>query len=260
MTHPSAINRWLKYPHTNPEASLRLFCFPYAGGNAFIYRTWGAVLPSTVELCAIELPGRGTRWADPPFTELTSLVEAIAPILRPTLDRPFALFGHSMGGMISFELARYLRREYRLQPAHLFISSSRAPQLPRSNPPIHNLPEPDFVAKLRAYNGTPEAVLENDELMQLLIPALRADFTLLETYAYTEESPLDCPITVLGGDQDPEVSPSNLAAWQQQTQSTFRQHLFPGDHFFLHAHQTQLLQLLGQALTQCISDLSAEPG
>jgi medium-chain acyl-[acyl-carrier-protein] hydrolase len=153
-----------------------------------------------------------------------------------------------MGGLVSFELARLLRKNYGKSPVHLFVSGNGAPQVPDPDPPIYALPEPEFLEELRRLNGTPEAVLENAELMQLLLPAIRADFAVIETYAYTPESPLDCPITAFGGLQDREVSYDDLKAWQEQTNAAFSLHMLPGDHFFLQSAQPLLLQLLSKKL------------
>jgi medium-chain acyl-[acyl-carrier-protein] hydrolase len=153
-----------------------------------------------------------------------------------------------MGGLVSFELARLLRKKYGKSPVHLFISGYRAPQVPDPDPPIHDLPEPEFLEALRRLNGTPEVVLGNTELMQILLPALRADFAVIETYAYTPESPLACPITAFGGLQDREVSCEDLKAWQQQTNAAFSLQMLPGDHFFLQSAQPLLLQSLSQEL------------
>lgn len=183
-----------------------------------------------------------------PFTKLLPLVRAIAQALLPHLDKPFALFGHSMGGLISFELVRLLRREYGLSPVHLFVAGHRAPQVPDLDLPVHNLPESAFLDELRHLNGTPEAVLENAELMQLLLPTLRADFAVLETYVYAPGLPLDCPLTVFGGLQDGEVSCDRLEAWREQTTASFSLSMLPGDHFFLHTAQPLLLQFLAQEL------------
>ncbi|KJH70640.1 thioesterase II family protein [Aliterella atlantica] len=235
---------WIVCPNPNPQFDLRLFCFPYAGGSSFIYRTWSKFLSPSVEVCAIELPGRGKQMKLPPFNKLEPLVEAIASNIYPYLDKPFAFFGHSMGGLISFELARLLRKKYAIAPAQLFISGRHAPQIPNSKSPIHNLPEPAFIEELRHLNGTPKEVLENVELMQLFVPILRADFAVLETYIYTLEPPLDCPITVFGGLQDSEVDCNQLQAWQEQTKTDFNLHMFSGDHFFLHSAQDILLEKL----------------
>ncbi|MEM7769705.1 MAG: thioesterase II family protein [Cyanobacteria bacterium P01_A01_bin.37] len=243
-------NAWVTCPQPNPNASLRLFCFPYAGGSAFTFRSWAAQLPATIELYPIELPGRGLRIREKPLPRMLSLVQTIAPFLLPYLDKPFAFFGHSMGALVSFELARLLHKEYKCSPSHLFVSGRRAPQVPDPDPPIHTLPNSEFLQELRRLNGTPEAVLQNDELMQLLLPTLRADFAVLETYVYTPQPLLDYPITAFGGLQDPEVCCEVLEAWRDQTRAAFSLHMFPGDHFFLHTAQSLLLQSLNQTLIQ----------
>lgn len=256
MTITPASNPWITCPKPNPQASLRLFCFPYAGGGAQSFRVWPDRLPPTVEVCPIELPGRGSRWMETSFIKLLPLVQAIAPALLPHLDKPFAFFGHSMGSLISFELVRLLRRDHGLSPAHLFISGCRAPQVPDSNPPIHTLPEPAFLEKLRRFNGTPEAVLENAELMKFLLPTLRADFAIIETYVYTPGSSLDCPITVFGGLQDYQVSCDRLEAWREQTSTVFSLQMLPGGHFFLRSAQSLLLQFLDRELHQIASGVT----
>ena len=151
------------------------------------------------------------------FTSLDALLEAIAPILLPYLDKPFAFFGHSMGALLSFELTHLLRREYNLHPVHLFLSARASSPNPCYKPPIHNLSEPAFKEELRRLNGTPPQVLENSELMQLLIPTLRADFAVLETYVYAPHPRLDCPVTVFGGLRDKDISYSQLQGWQEHT-------------------------------------------
>jgi medium-chain acyl-[acyl-carrier-protein] hydrolase len=234
---------WLK---TNSSASLRLFCFPYAGGSSYLFRSWLNYLPKNIEVCPIELPGRGMKIKSIPFKQIEPLVKAIAIEILPYLDKPFAFFGHSMGGLVSFELARFMRRHHNLEPAHLFISGRRAPQTKDLKPPIHNLPQAEFIHELRQLNGTPSGVLNNHELMELLIPILRADFTVLETYTYFDETPLNCPISVFGGLQDKEVSLEQLEAWQAQTLNSFSLKMLPGDHFFIHSYQSFIPELIQQ--------------
>lgn len=248
MTLASTTNLWVKCLCPNPQARLRLFCLPYAGGSASSFHTWINDLPKTLEVCAIALPGRGNRFTEPAFTRLSLLVEAIAIAIQPYLDKPFALFGHSMGGLVSFELARRLSQNASSPLVHLFVSGYRAPQLPAANPAIHVLPDHEFLQEIRRLNGTPKPLLENAEFMQLILPTLRADFTALETYVYTPGPPLSCPITTLGGLQDPEVSVDALEAWREQTSATFSLQMLPGDHFFLHTSQSRLLQLIGQEM------------
>ncbi|MBD2434073.1 MULTISPECIES: thioesterase II family protein [Fischerella] len=248
MLNTSSLDSWLIYPKPNPDAQIRLFCFPYAGGSANIFRRWSNYLPSIIEVCAIELPGRGMRIKLPPFTQLEPLVTELASVLKSKLDKPFAFFGHSMGALVSFELALLLRKQYDLNPSHLFVSAHRAPQLVDPKPPIHNLPEAEFIAELRRLNGTPQTLLENEEMMQFFLPILRADFAVLETYVYTQQAPLNCPITAFGGLEDQEVSYDEIQAWQEQTSASFSLHMFPGDHFFLHLFYSSMLEIISQQI------------
>ncbi len=232
-TGNSSVDSWTSVRRTGPEPRLRLFCFPYAGASALIYRTWPEGLPSDVEVCPVQLPGRGARSTEPPFTRLSPLVEALAQALAPVLDVPFAFFGHSFGALVSFELARKLRRDCGVNPVHLFISASRAPQISRRGSPVHSLPDGEFLAEMRRLDGTPAELLENKEFMQIMLPLLRADFSVYETYKYLNEPVLDCPISAFGGLQDRRVSSVDLEAWHAQTNASFSLQMFPGDHFFL---------------------------
>jgi medium-chain acyl-[acyl-carrier-protein] hydrolase len=260
MTTTETFNAWVTCPRPNPKATLRLFCFHYAGGAAWIFRPWLNHLPITVEVCPIELPGRGKRMAEPPLTRLEPLIQTLMSAILPNLNKPFAFFGHSMGGLLSFELSCLLRKEYGISPVHLFVSGCRAPQIPAPHSPIHELPESEFLEELRRFNGTPESVIENAELMKLLLPTLRADFAVLETYVYTPELPLNCPITVFGGLQDSEVSYEHLDAWRMQTNGAFSLEMFEGDHFFIDSARSLLLESLSEHLRQNMSSqMGSEP-
>ena len=246
MTQPA--NPWLYHFKPNPKASIRLFCFPYAGGTALGYRTWAQKFPASVEVVAIQLPGRANRIQEPPIAKLTDLLEPIAAALAPFLDMPFALFGHSMGALIAFELARFFRRQGRALPWHLFISGRKAPQLSSERAPLYNLPKDELLAELQQLDGTPREVLEHPELMDLMLPTLRSDFSICDTYEYTEEAPLTCPITAFGGLQDFDVSRQKIEAWREQTSATFTLRMFPGNHFFIHSNEMLLLNLLATQL------------
>ena len=253
MTIPDA-QRWLRRVDPNPEARLRCFCLPYAGGSARIFQSWSQHLPASVDLCALELPGHGARLTEPPLDNMDAMLGAIAQVIQPLCDRPFVLFGHSMGALISFELARYCRRHGLPMPVHLYVSGHRAPQLPDPEPPVHTLPDDAFREKLMRLQGTAPAVLANDEFMALLLPVLRADFTLCETYTYATEPPLPCPITAFGGTRDPSTQRGRLRAWRSQTQAKFTQHVLPGNHFFIHAAEASLLHPLNLSL-KALSDI-----
>lgn len=215
-----------------------------------IYRKWPEFLPPAVEVCPVELPGRGARMDETAFTSVAPLIEAAAQALLPYFDRPFAFFGHSMGAIISFELTRYLAAKNLPQPVHLFLSGRRAPQLMVDAAPTYNLPEPEFVEELRRLDGTPEEVLAHPELMQLLIPLLRADFALCQTYISEPGPPVRCPITTFGSLEDSSVSRSQLEGWQEQTTAAFSLQMFPGNHFFLLSAQRDVLRILTKKLYQ----------
>jgi len=250
MTATPPVMQWFNVSRRHPHARARLFCFPYAGGGASIYRNWSRLLPPEIEVCAAHLPGRDRRIKESPFTDLSEMVSVIAETIVPYLDLPMAFFGHSMGAMISFELARKLRETQNMRPAHLFVSGRRAPQLPIEEPITYNLPEPQLMKELRRLNGTPTEVLEHPELMQLMLPLLRADFSVVETYSYRPGAPLDCPVTVFGGLQDAEVSRQDLEAWGELTNAAFSLRMLAGDHFFLNTPSTQelLLRSIAQQL------------
>lgn len=242
-------NIWVHIPKPQPQASVRLFCFPYAGGGTAVFRTWPALLPPSIELCAIQLPGRETRLRETPFDQLDQLVQVLAVALYPYLDRTFAFYGHSMGALISYEVARHLQRTQAPLPQHLFVGARQAPHLPWAEPPLHQLPTVDFLRAVRQrYGGIPAEVWEDAELMALVHPQLRADFTLLETYLHHADEALACPITVIGGSKDQTVAQPALAAWCEHTQASCQIYQLPGDHFFLNQATPALLQLIQAAL------------
>ena len=238
------VNHWLCYFKRNPKASLRLFCFPYAGANAMVYRSWAQKVPDNVEVVAIQLPGRGTRMHEEPLTKLPEVVELLSSALAGSLNEPFAFFGHSMGALIAFEFARLLRREGRALPRHLFVSGRSAPQLSPDERLLYNLPTSELLQELKQLDGTPREALEHPELMDLMLPILRADFSICETYEYADFAPLECPISAFGGFQDVDVPREKLEAWRAQTSSSFTLRMLPGNHFFLHSNETTLLNLL----------------
>ena len=250
MSHQS--DRWIFKPRPNAGAKARLFCVPYAGGSAQIFQTWPQFLPSDVEVCAINLPGRGRRFGERSHDALLPLTAEIGRALASCLDKPFALAGHSMGALISFELARYMRTHHRVEPIHLFVSGANPPHIPDVHQ-YHLLPDAEFLRKLGELNGAVPEVLANAELMSFMLPILRADFTLCETYVCASGSPLGCPISVFGGEQDPLVPPDELGNWQNHTTRKLMLDMLPGDHFFVQSAQSELLGMIGSRLTESIS-------
>jgi medium-chain acyl-[acyl-carrier-protein] hydrolase len=183
------------------------------------------------------------------------LLQALALAIRPCLDKPFAFFGHSLGAKISFELARHLRAQGAPMPVHLFFSGSIPPQIPNSDSPIHTLPDAEFVETLRRFNGTPEALLQNDELLQFFLPLLRADIALHETYRYIPGEPFDCPVSVFGGLEDDDVSRDHLEAWRAHTRGKFTLRMLLGDHFFLRSARKPLLEAVSHDLRQALAQM-----
>ena len=225
--------KWFAVPRRVPRPALRLFCFPFAGGGSRAFQAWPDHLPRDVELWVAQLPGREGRFKEQAYTRLPDLITDLVAAIAPHTDVPHAMFGHSMGALVAFTLTRELRRAGMRGPELLMVSGRRAPQRPDTDPPIHALPEKEFLEEIRELNGTPEAILRNEELLQLLIPLLRADFAVCETYEYVSEAPLACPIVAFGGADDPDVSHEDLAAWSEQTTSSSSHQIFPGDHFYL---------------------------
>ena len=238
-------DHWVVLPKTT-SGRPRLFCFPYSGASASIFFPWVSLLASTCDVCAVQYPGRGIRLAEPPLTDLRTLVSSAAIGLQPYLNRPFAFFGHSLGALLAFELARTLRREYGLQPLHLFVSGHHAPHLSYVSPLMYDLPETDFIERLKQMNGMSSEFWESAELVRMMMPILRADFTACETYSHHSEDPLDCPITALGGLADPDVPRGSLEAWREHTRAAFFVRMFPGDHFYLNDQRFSLLQTLAR--------------
>ncbi|HET7877014.1 MAG TPA: alpha/beta fold hydrolase [Methylomirabilota bacterium] len=253
MIHSGRGDRWCYRPRPDPRARCRLLCFAYAGGGASVFRGWERGLPSEVELVAIQLPGRENRLREPPFERMGDLLPALAEAVAPELDRPFFLFGHSMGALIAYELTRWLGVRGRSQPEKLFVSGHRAPYLPNPNPDIHHLPDQELARELRRYNGTPEAVLRNPELMQLLLPVIRADFALLENHRHVPGEPLAVPVSAFGGTEDLLVSRAHLGAWAEVAASGFRLRMLPGDHFFLQSQRVEVLRALAQDIGEALS-------
>jgi len=241
-------SRWISHAGGQRRVRVRLFCLPHAGGAASFFRSWSAPPGSHIEICAIQLPGREERMNEPPFRRMAPLVSALAEALAPVLDAPYALLGHSMGAVVGFELGRELRRRGKPLPLHLFACGHRAPHLASHDTPLHDLPEQRLVDELRRFAGTPEEVLSDPDMMGLILPSLRADFELCETYNHTEEPPLPFPIAAFGGLSDDEVMEDELLAWRDHTASAFRMQLFPGNHFFVDIQRLAVLETLSADL------------
>lgn len=235
---------WVHIFTANPGAPLRLVCFPHAGGAAQFFRAWGTQLPA-VEVLAIQPPGRWSRRGERPFRRLDALATAAADALVRELDRPYALFGHSLGALVAFEVARLYRGRGLQLPRRLVVSSRAGPQIPLARAPLHELAGERLVAEVRdRYGGIPEQVLADPDLLELMLPVLQADMEVYETYVHHDEPPLPVPVTAIAGDEDPLVDRDGLRAWGEQTSAGCTVHRLPGGHFYLGEGARAFFELL----------------
>ncbi|AOJ85119.1 peptide synthetase [Burkholderia savannae] len=248
----AAASPWL-IVHAARDARVRLFCFHYAGATASIFRTWPRGLPDWVEVVAVQLPGREYRLGEPLIEDAEPIVAALAEVVPPLLDLPYAFFGHSMGALIAFDLARLLRTRGFAKPS-LFVASGRsAPRFRWRDAGIQTLPDDAFIAAVRDYNGTPDALIADPALRDLWLPRLRADLTISATYRYVEAPPLDCPLLVLHGSNDGLVSDAGLSGWLAETSGAARYVGFSGGHFFMHGEEEGVLGEIGRELERVLA-------
>lgn len=228
------MKKWLVH-HPAPSHKLRLFCFSYAGGSSMIYRAWQAALGPQIEVCAIQLPGRGTRLMEPLYSNMQELVPVIAQVIASQNNMPFAFFGHSLGALLSFEVARYCHFQHLPTPVHLIASGTSAPQKRSASKNMHMMSDADLTAELEKFNATPPEVLAHRELMELVLPMIRADFALVDTYQYRPMPLLSLPITVFAGREDDRVDEDQVNYWQKETSGPFQIEWFEGGHFFINS-------------------------
>lgn len=241
-------------PTVDEGAAARLICLPYAGGGTADYRAWRDSLPASVDLCPVVLPGRERRLTERPIASMSELIDALLADLAPLLRQaPYVIYGHSMGAWIGYELVRAARRQHVPLPAHLVVGARRAPHLPARLPPLSHLPDDAFVDAVQArYHAIPEAVRRDREVLQLFLPALRADLTLLDTYVHTEEPPLPVPITAVVGRQDDLVAEPDVREWRAHTSANFDMRVIFGKHFFLREDAEDTADLVGGIVSSAL--------
>lgn len=216
------------------EPTRRLFCLPFAGGGPATYRLWPKANPGDVEICAIQYPGREPRSPIPPLDSVPDLVASVVQAIDETSDLPFAIFGHSLGALVAFEVAAALEATGRVRPDRLFVSARRPADEAHDAPPCHDLPEPQFLDQIQGkYGGVPDVVLNEPDLLALLLPMLRADVRAYETYQPTPDRRVDCPVHVFGGVDDRHPRPDQLQGWSRVTTSEPTVRVFEGDHFYI---------------------------
>jgi medium-chain acyl-[acyl-carrier-protein] hydrolase len=242
---------WLECRRTTTPPRLRLFCLPHAGGSSAAFSSWHTGLPVCVQVCSVILPGREKRHSEPLYTQIEPVADAIARELKPWLDMPYAVFGHSMGALLAFEWMRRAQHERCTMPAWLFLSGRRAPDVEGDTSLLHSLPDDEFLKELkRRYEGMSEEILRTPELVEFYRPILRADISVVESYRFQEDGPLDCPITVFAGMNDASTTMDQMFAWKRQTRRRFAVQLLPGGHFY---PKEPLLQTISATLAEWCS-------
>ncbi|MET9508014.1 alpha/beta fold hydrolase [Streptomyces flavidovirens] len=237
---------WFDRRFRSATATHSLYCFPFAGGSATYYADWVKHCTGPIELVPVQLPGRGGRMAEPSAKDMVQLAEEIAETIaaEPT---QVLLYGHSMGAILAFEVTRRLRTLGR-PVQHLFVSGRPTPTIVRPPTPVSDLPRPEFIQMLRDYGAADQTVFEHDELLDLLMPMIRADFAMIENYRYRQEPLLSCPISAWCGDADPEVPVAAMRGWGDQTSGEFTLSVLPGGHFFLTEHQAEIMRTVHAAI------------
>lgn len=248
---------WLSGVRPSSGASLRLFCFPYAGASARVFASWADGLAAPVQVCPVEYPGRGSRMRESACRSLGDLTRMMLEGMAGCFDSPFAFFGHSMGALVAFELTHLLRARLGVQPAALLVSGCRGPQVSPREDPTYSLPDDPFVEALRVLNGTPAAVLESREALEFLMPILRADFEVVQTYRYEARPKLSIPLAAFGGTADSHVLECDLDAWRDMTTARFTRDMLSGSHFFLNESQPALLTHIAAVLASASSTRSS---
>ncbi|MER7732244.1 alpha/beta fold hydrolase [Streptomyces erythrochromogenes] len=243
-----ATGAWLRRFHPADDAPVRLFCFPHAGGAASYYFPMSRALSPDADVVPVQYPGRQDRRGERCVEDLMELADLVTRELLPWCDRPVALFGHSLGASLAFEVALRLREAGKPDPVALFASGRRAPSHHRENQTVHLAPDERLLAEIRALSGTDPAVLADDELLRSVLPAIRGDYKAAETYRYRPGPALTCPITVLTGDADPAVTAEEAAGWADHTEGPFALHRFTGGHFYLGPHAAEVNDLVRRHL------------
>lgn len=240
-------SRWIRRYHPAPDSPVRLVCLSHAGGSASFFFPVSRGLHPRVEVLAVQYPGRQDRRSEPNVADIPALARMVAAELVAWLDRPLALFGHSMGATIGFEVSRILEAEHGYVPAWLFASGRRAPSCHRDER-VHERDDDGLIAEMRRLSGTASGVLGDEEMLRMVLPAIRNDYRAAETYRYALGPSLSCPVTALVGDTDPKVTVDEANAWAAHTTAAFDCRVFSGGHFFLATHQRAVLDLIDERL------------
>ncbi|MEO5876849.1 MAG: alpha/beta fold hydrolase [Streptosporangiaceae bacterium] len=248
MTQPSVdLGSWIRRYHQAPESTVRLVCFPHAGGSANFYFPVSAKLSPTVEVRAVQYPGRQDRRKEANIGDIHELADAAFEAVRTLADMPLAFFGHSMGAVVAYEVALRLEQAGVAPLTRLFVSGRRAPSRYRSDR-VHERDDQGVVAELRRLSGTGTDLLGDPETLEMILPAVRNDYRAIETYRHAPGRTVNCPVSVLIGDSDPQVTTAEADAWSEHTTGSFDLRVFPGGHFYLAERSAEVITAVSNDL------------
>lgn len=247
MSVSPADGLWCRRFDPAPDAAHRLVCFPHAGGSASYYRPMATALSPSVDVVAVQYPGRQDRRNEPLVDDIGTLADQVHEVLRGWDDRPLTFFGHSMGALVAFEVARRFEDEAS-GPVRLFASGRRAPSRYRDEN-VHRRDDNGIIAEVKSMSGTDDRLLGDEELIRMILPALRGDYRAVETYRSAPGATVGCPVTALVGDSDPKTSIDEARDWEKHTTADFDLHVFSGGHFYLNSRSAEVLKVLEEHFT-----------
>lgn len=233
------MERYFEFLRKSPNAEMTLFCFPHAGGTRDLYKDWKDIIDSRFDICVLNLPGRGKKTLEAPFNNMINLIDTIKLDIQQMLDKPFIFFGHSMGGLVCYELAKTIEKELKKLPNHIYVSSYPAPHLLNKNLIQDDISDDNLIDKLKTLNGTPKEILANNKFAKILLPIIRADFKVLNSYEFISSNRLNCQITAIIGTND-NLDIEQARAWSKHTFLSFSLKTFVGDHFYLNSENVKL--------------------
>jgi surfactin synthase thioesterase subunit len=243
----------------NHNAKVRLFCFHYGGGSSTSFYPWISKIPSFIELMAVELAGRGRNMSQPLLTNVHDITALMIEEIKYYLDKPFIFFGHSVGSLICFDLTKAMREQNLQIPMHLILSGSMAPHTLHKRKHICHLDDIAFTEELKVYNGIPQEVQNEPSLMEMFLPIIRADMSIIENYNHSQDKPLDCNITTIAGKNDPTVAIEDVQAWKSHTMLSHNHYTLDGDHFFIKTELQEVINIVLQTINMHFEEDYSEP-
>lgn len=246
-------NKWFFTLKEKPESQIRVIALPFAGGGPSAFHSWHPIFSDNIELIVINYPGRETRFTEKPVNDPEEMVSEIVNSLSDYSDKPFVLFGHSMGAMLAYFVTCELQRKQLMMPEILFVSGMRAPHIASRSEPVKQMNDEDLVNSLNKYGGMPAELFKNKELLQIFLPIIRADLEMLGRVPVEKSDNVNVPIFAYGGELDQTFTKDDLQQWDQYSDVEFKLHLMPGGHFYINQHRNELLRAIEDDISRIFS-------